>query len=492
MARRRLSSLDGSFLRVESAVAHMHVAWKGRFRPAPGRPVTLDVLRASVAARVAGAERFRQRLAFPPGGLAEPVWVDDERFDVEHHVVALADPAVALPRARFDELCDLTLSEPLDRTRPLWRIHLAPTLDDGSVGLVMKAHHAMVDGKSAVELALLLLDLDPDAPVPDLLPWQPRPAPSGARLALEALAERSAEPLRLSFGIARTAANPARSARLAGTLRRAALAVGEDMLRPAPASYVNAPIGPRRTLVGHAVPIDQLLAVKREHEATLNDVALTVVAGALRELAHASGRVPRPLKVMVPVSVRGADEAASLGNRISFVFIELPVHLQRPLDRLAAVKRATTTFKRDGRASGGEVVLNALGMLPAPLKGPAAKLAASPRMYNLTVSNVPGPRVPVYLLGAELIEAFPVIPLPEDHALSIGMFSYRDKLCFGGYADPGALPSVAALPEALAESLDALLRDGQRLLHARVERADEEPLARRAQGADERALELRR
>jgi WS/DGAT/MGAT family acyltransferase len=368
-----------------------------------------------------------------------------------------------LPRRRFDELCDLTLSEPLDRTRPLWRIHLAPALDDGSTGLVMKAHHAMVDGKSAVELALLLLDLDPDAAPPEPLPWRPRPAPSGTRLALEALAERTAEPLRLSFGLARTAANPARSARLAGTLRRAALAVGEDMLRPAPASYVNAPIGPRRTLVGYSAPLDGMLEVKRAHDATLNDVALTVVAGALRELAHASGRVPRPLKVMVPVSLRAADDAASLGNRISFVFIELPVHLHRPLDRLAAIKAATTAFKESGRASGGEVVLSALGMLPEPLKDRAAKLAASPRMYNLTVSNVPGPRVPVYLLGAELIEAFPVIPLSEKHAISIGMFSYRDHLCFGGYADPGALPSIDALPGALSAAVRELCgRAGRR------------------------------
>jgi diacylglycerol O-acyltransferase len=465
-ARPRLSALDGSFLRVESPVAHMHVAWKGRFRPAPGGragSISLDALRASVSARLANAERFRQRLAFPPGGFAEPVWVDDERFDVEHHVVALADPAAVLPRQRFDELCDLTLSEPLDRTRPLWRIYLAPALEDGTTGLVMKAHHAMVDGKSAVELALLLLDVDPDAAPPAPLPWKPRPAPSGARLALEALAERSAEPLRLSFGLARTAANPARSARLAGTLRRAALAVGEDMLRPAPASYVNAKIGPRRRLVGYTTPLEGMLEVKRAQDATLNDVALTVVAGALRELAHASGRVPRALKVMVPVSMRTTDEAASLGNRISFVFVELPVDLHRPLDRLAAVKEATKAFKRDGRASGGEVVMSALGMLPEPLKDRAAKLASSPRMYNLTVSNVPGPRVPVYLLGAELIEAYPVIPLPEGHALSIGMFSYRDRLCFGAYADPSALPAVNALPGALSASvLELCGRAGRR------------------------------
>lgn len=451
MARTRLSPLDASFLRVETPTAHMHVAWKGRFRPRPGgRPVTLEALRASVGARLRHAERFRQRLAYPPGGLAEPVWVDDERFSVEDHVVALGDPGEPLGRARFDELSDLVLSQPLDRTRALWRVHLAPRLEDGTVGVVMKVHHAMVDGKSAVELALLLLDADPAAPVPEVQDWNPRPSPGATRLALEAMAERSAESLRMAGGLARTAASPAR---LAGTLRRAALSVGEDVLRPAPASYVNAPIGARRTLVGHATDLGPLLEVKARHQATLNDVALTVVAGALRQLAHGRGEIPRAMKVMVPVSVRERDEAASLGNRISFVFVDLPVNLHRPLERLETVKAATSAFKRDGRAGGGEALLAALGMLPEPLKDLAARLAASPRVYNLTVSNVPGPRFPVYLLGAELVEAFPVIPLPEGHALSVGIFSYRDILCFSGYADPGALPEVGALPAALNASV---------------------------------------
>lgn len=454
MARPRLSPLDASFLRVETPTAHMHIAWKGRFRPRPGsRPVTLEALRASVGARLRHAERFRQRLAYPPGGLAEPVWVDDERFSVDEHVVALGEPGEPLGRARFDELVDIVLSQPLDRTRALWRVHLAPRLEDGTVGVVMKVHHAMVDGKSAVELALLLLDADPDAPVPAAQDWSPRPSPGATRLALEAMAERSAESLRVAGGLARTAASPARSARLAGTLRRAALSVGEDLLRPAPASYVNVPIGARRTLVGHATDLRALLEVKARHEATLNDVALTIVAGALRRLAHGRSEIPRAMKVMVPVDVREREEAASLGNRVSFVFVELPVNLHRPLERLEAIKAATRAFKRDGRADGSEAILTALGTLPEPLKDRAARLAASPRTYNLTVSNVPGPRFPVYLLGAELVEAFPVIPLPDGHALSIGIFSHCDTLYFSGYADPGALPEVGALPAALHASV---------------------------------------
>ena len=163
-SRARLSTLDASFFRIETASAHMHVAWKGRFAPRPdGRPITIEALRASVSARLRYAERFRQRVAFPPAGFGEPVWVDDEQFHIAAHVVAMSDPEEVLPRARFDELADICLSTPLDRSRALWRIELAPKLDDGTIGLVMKIHHAMVDGKSAVELALLLLDVSEDA-----------------------------------------------------------------------------------------------------------------------------------------------------------------------------------------------------------------------------------------------------------------------------------------------------------------------------------------
>jgi WS/DGAT/MGAT family acyltransferase len=465
MPRSRLTTLDGSFLRVETASAHMHVGWKGTFSPrADGSGVTLAALRRAIAGRLRHAERFRQRLAFPPAGLGEPVWVDDEAFDLRRHVVAMAEADEVLPRSRFDELCDLTLSRGLDRRRPLWRIELAPRLADGSVGLLMQVHHAMVDGRSAVELALVLLDLDPDAEAPEQEErWAPERAPGATTLALEALADRGAESLRTVRGAARLAGSPARGLRLADTLRRAAMAVGEELVRPAPSSYVNCPIGPRRTLVHHTTALGPLLAARGacgpgRPRATLNDVALCVVAGALRDLSMRAGRTPEALRVMVPVSTRRPDEALGLGNRISFVFVELPVHLHRPADRLTAIVDATRRAKAEDRAGGGDLVLGALGVLPDPLKDRAARLAASPRLYNLTVSNVPGPRVPVYLLGCELREAAPVVPLPERHALSVGMFSYRDRLTFGIYADPTALPQVAAMPAALGVAVRDLRR----------------------------------
>jgi diacylglycerol O-acyltransferase / wax synthase len=382
------------------------------------------------------------------------VWVDTEHFDIRRHVLALDEGP--LSQTRFDALSDTVLSRPLDRMHPLWEIHLAPRLEDGTVGLLMKIHHALVDGKSALAVALLLLDLDPQAPeppAPDLRHAGSRPG--AARLAVDALVDSGTEPLRALGRAARAAGSPRG---LGGTLRRAAMAVGEDIARPAPSSFLNDPIGPRRTLVGHTLPVGELLTVKRAREASLNDVALAVVAGALRELALLRHVVPAPLKVMVPVSRRGAGEEAAMGNRIAFVFITLPVNVSDPLARLAAIRAETAAFKETGRAGGGEALLQGLGLLPLALQGPLARFAASPRMYNLVVSNVPGPRMPVYLLGAECVEVLPAIPLSDGHALSVGVFSLRDSLCFGAYADPEALPQARELPGAIAAAAADLIQ----------------------------------
>jgi WS/DGAT/MGAT family acyltransferase len=451
----RLTPLDASFLHTETASAHMHVAWRGRFRPDPARPpITLARVQAQVASRLDSAPRFRQRLAFPPGGFAHPVWVDAEHFDIRRHVVALDEQP--LSQERFDALSDTVLSRPLDRRHALWEIHLAPRLEDGTVGLLMKIHHALVDGKSALAVALLLLDLDPEAPEPAAPdPRQAGPGPGAARLAMHALVDSGTEPLRALGRAARAAGSPTR---LGGTLRRAAMAVGEDVARPAPSSFLNEPIGPRRTLVGHSLPVGDLLEVKHARGVSLNDVALAVVAGALRELALLRHVVPAPLKVMVPVSRREAGEEAAMGNRIAFVFIPLPVNVSDPLARLEAIRAETAAFKGSDRAGGGEALLQGLGLLPLPLQAPLARFAASPRMYNLVISNVPGPRMPVYLLGAECIEVLPAIPLSGGHALSVGVFSLRDRLCFGAYADPEALPQARELPGAIGAAADALIR----------------------------------
>jgi WS/DGAT/MGAT family acyltransferase len=436
----------------------MHVAWTGVFDPHAERPrPTLTALRTSVAARLRHVPRFRQRLAFPPLAVAEPCWVDDPDFDIARHVVSLAPGPLA--HERFRALADELLSTPLDRSRPLWQIALAPELQDGRAGIVCRIHHALVDGKSAVELALLLLDASPDEEPGEPDAWEPAAAPGTARLALDALVDNAGGSLRAAGGLARLARSPRRSAgRIGDTLRRTALAVEADLMRPAPASFVNPPIGPRRTLARCRVPLGQLLAIRGASQTTLNDVCLAAVAGAMRELALSRRELPGPLKAMVPVSVRAEQDRAALGNRISFAFVELPAQMRSPAARLASVHEQTSAFKQDARPAGTEMLLGALGMLPAVLKDAAARAAASPRVYNLTVSNVPGPRFPVYMLGAELAEVHPVVPIPEGHALSIGIFTYRDSAFFGLYADPEALPDVERLPSALNAAILGLDR----------------------------------
>ena len=445
----RLSPLDASFLHVETPSAHMHVAWKARFEPDPARPpITIERVRALVASRLAHVPRLRQRLAFPPGGFGPPVWVDDAGFRIDRHVLALGPDDEPLSRRRFDSMVDGVLSVPLERGRPLWEIHVAPWLEDGGAGVVMKAHHAMVDGVSGVALAMLILDVDPDAtPAEAPRRWMPQSPPSRGRMALESLADAGMTPVRTAGRIART-----------GGLRSLPRALAEDVLSPAPSSYLNSALTPRRTVVGHSTDLEPMLAARLAHGVTLNDVALAVVAGALRQVALCRGVMPAPLKAMVPVTRRPQGEAASLGNRIAFVSVTLPVNERRPLRRLESIREQTAAFKAGERALGGEVILGALGMLPPPAQARAARLAASPRAYNLVVSNVPGPRVPVYLLGARAVEAYPVVPLSDRHALSVGIFTLHDRLCFGGYADPQALPQVDQLPSALSTSVLEILQ----------------------------------
>jgi len=288
----RLSSLDGSFLRVETENAHMHVAWCALLRPPEGgRSPDLDELRRSVAARLQRTPRFRRRLRFPPPAMGEPFWVDDQAFDVDRHVVHLCDPDDRPDSRRLSALCDRALSQPLDRDRPLWKVYLAPRLRDGRAAMVAKIHHALVDGRSAVEVALLLFDVAPGADPNPVARWRPEPEPGTARLALDALTHSAVDSLRAARGVARMVGAPrAGGTRIYDSVRRAALTVGDDLLRPAPASYLNVPIGPRRTLVCHRAALDRVLAVKRAAGVTVNDVCLAMVAGALRETALARGQ----------------------------------------------------------------------------------------------------------------------------------------------------------------------------------------------------------
>jgi diacylglycerol O-acyltransferase / wax synthase len=450
MSTSRLSALDASFLAVESPCAHMHVGWAAVFEPPADRAApTFAECRDHIAARLNQAPRFRQVLSPPPLGVGAPIWVDDPSFDVVRHVT----------RSRARELTgaiDWFVSKPLRRDRPLWHVSVADQLADGRFAVIGKAHHCMVDGIAAVELASLLVDADPDPPAPEPDGWVPRPAPGGAARFADAVVEAARRQLDLAAIPARIARSPRLAVALAERAERAARAV-VDAARPARGSSLNRPISAARHLARLDRPIDDLVQIKRAFGVTLNDVVLAVCAGGVRELLRGHGERPIRLKTMVPVNVRGEAPSGELGNQISFMFVDLPCDEPDPLRRLRELHMATAERKRAREPEGAADVMRSLGFVPGPVQRVISRLVASPRAFNLTVSNIPGPSEPLYMLGSRLVEAYPVVPIADGHAVSIGVTTVGDGAYFGLYADPEALPDADALAAAIDRAIDELL-----------------------------------
>jgi WS/DGAT/MGAT family acyltransferase len=454
---RRLSALDSFFLQLESTSAHMHVGWSAICSPSSeGERPTIEALRARADSRLGWVPRARQRVLLPPLGLGEPQWVDDERFDIATHVVALSDLEETVSLRRFAQLRDALLSEPLDRSRPLWQIALIPRLEDGRSAVLGRVHHAMADGTAALLVATLVLDGDTDEPAPLPVRWRAKPAPSMVSRALDPLVLGAGRATRAAGGLTRAALRPRSSARsaigAAGRIQRALVA---DFLPGAPETELSSQLGPRRTLVSYRASLADLQACRGDGVATLNDVGLAVVAGALRALVLQRGDTPEQLKTMIPVDMRRGDERGAMGNHIAMVAAWLPLQHPVPAQRLDLVRSETERFKRAGRPAGTQAVLTASGLLPFAMRGALIR-AISTRAFNLTVSNVRGPSEALAVLGARIDEIYPVVPIAEQSTLSIGMLSYAGYMHFGVFADPEALPDVVDLPDLLAREVRAL------------------------------------
>jgi diacylglycerol O-acyltransferase / wax synthase len=447
----RLSALDDSFLAVENASAHMHVGWAAAFRQREaGHTPRFTELRDHIASRLCRAPRFRQRLASVPFGLNAPIWVDDAHFDIERHV--LRSTATSL-----GELADSCMSTQLRRDRPLWQICIADRLEDGRIGLVGKVHHCMVDGIAAVELASLLLDPTPDPPAEDSDGWRPEQPPGPVRRLLTGLVDLVKEEASLAKIPARIARSPALvgdALRAAGSARQA---LAESLRPSAPQQPLNQPITGSRHLAWFSRPLEDLRRVGRPLGASVNDVLLGATSGGVRRYLLSRGQEPAPLKTMVPVNVRDGGREADLGNRISFVFIDLPCDEPDPLRRLQNVRLQMIDRKEAGVPEGGDAALAAVKYLPRLAQHALSRRIASPKTFNLTVSNIPGPREPMYMLGCELEAAYPVVPIADKHALSIGMTTIRDQACFGLYAASEPLPDSDDLAGAVDVSIDELL-----------------------------------
>jgi WS/DGAT/MGAT family acyltransferase len=445
----RLSPLDEAFLRIESEAAHMHVGWT---LLAEGAAPDIEELRAHVGARLELLPRFRRRAL--SSVLHDPMWVDHDEFDISYHVTRMSFPRPA-ELSELRALAGALLSERLDRRHPLWRLHLVDGLCDGGFAIIGRAHHALVDGISAVEVAQLLFDIDPCARATEPAAWKPSQTPPLTSRALATVADRT-RLARMAGSLAlRTFANPAVVAEGAAAVRRFASALA-PVATAAPRTSLNHAIGPRRAVAFAELSLPTAKTVARRRGATVGDVVLATAALALGRVLRRAGESHPWLRTMVPVNTRPRDAGAELGNRISFVFVELPVGERRPCAALDEVARQMGTQKRSGNAGSFDGVLRMARFAPLPLRDLIAWLATRPQTFNAVVSNIPGPRQPLFMLGRPLRAAYPAVPLARGHGLSVGVLSYRDVLHVGLYADPGVVPDVEEVAHDFRRSFDAL------------------------------------
>jgi diacylglycerol O-acyltransferase / wax synthase len=447
----RLTGLDASFLALERAGAHMHV---GSVLVFDGPSPDYAEFVAAIESRLHLVPRYRQKLAFPPSGLGRPVWVDDPHFNAGYHVRNTALP----PPAGQDELEALAgrvFSQQLDRSKPLWEIWLVERVDDDAFALVCKTHHALVDGISGVDIMAVLFDLEPEPPAREPAPpWYPRPEPSAAALLGDAASGLASAPAELARAAAGAVASP-------GTALNAltgALGMVRAGLGGAPPSPLNVRIGPHRRFTWVEADLDRFKAIKDALGGTVNDVVLTVVAGALRGLLLRRGRDPGglELRAMVPVSVRSEAQRGALGNRVSAMYAPLPVGVEDPLERFRAIHATMGDLKASSQAVGAEVLTQLAGFAAPTILDQAARLQGMQRLYNLTVTNVPGPQFPLYMLGRRLRGFYPKVPLTLNTALGIAIMSYDGHLDFGLLGDYDAMPDLHELAGDLSAAIDEL------------------------------------
>jgi diacylglycerol O-acyltransferase / wax synthase len=439
----RLSGLDAAFLDLDSPHAPLHVGWTIRVA---GRPPSLSALRRHIEGRLEHVPRFRRRVVRPRLGLGDAHWADDPGFDVARHVHAVTLAAPAGTRELRD-LAGALLSQPLDPCHPLWRIYLVGGLRAGGWAVIGQAHHALVDGIAAIEVAMLLFDAAGHPPMraANGNGWSPRPLPSTRASAAAFARDRVTGATR----VARTAAaTVARGADLPAAVRQLAA--------PAPATGLDRSATRRRAVAFAEVPLEAVRAAGRRHNATINDVLLAAATLAIGRALRRRGERPGIVKVLVPVNVRNGSDPGALGNRISFVTVELPVGTADQVEVLRAVRTQTRARKAGGAAAPLHTLAEVADLLPGGARRIVARTAARAASFNAVVSNVPGPPVDIEILGRRVTAIFPAVPFLHGHALSIGALSYRGRLHCGIYADATVVPDSADLARDLASAFVGL------------------------------------
>ncbi len=392
-----------------------------------------------------------------------PLWADDVNFNLTYHIrhTALPEPG---GEAQLKQLAGRIFSQQLDRSKPLWELWLAQNLERNRFAIMTKTHHAMVDGVSGVDIGTVLFDLEREPPPTKLEDdWVPQPEPGTTELVARGVADLVAAPVKLAERAVDVIRNPETTARKAVEALEGVGEIVSAFADPAPDVPLNEEIGPHRRYVWTRSELDTFKGIKNALGGTVNDVVLAVVTGALRTWLHGRGMRTEGLEMraLVPVSIRHEDERGDLGNRIALMRGPLPVYIEDPVRRLRTISDAMAGLKRSKQALGAEVISRFNDFAPPTLLAQASRINFSTRLFNLIVTNVPGPQLPLYVLGKELEEVYPVAFLPQNHSLAVAIMSYNGKVGFGLLADYDRMEDVEVVSNGL-ERIAGRARGGGR------------------------------
>jgi WS/DGAT/MGAT family acyltransferase len=459
----RLSPLDASFLHIEDGVSHMHIASVAIFEGPP--PPFADVVEM-VSAKLDLVPRYRQKVRFVPFQLGRPVWVDDVHFNIEYHLRHTALPSPG-GESELRKLVGRVMAQPLDRSKPLWEIWVVEGLDEGRWAVLAKTHHALVDGVSGTDLLAVIMDLSPDAARPEHpSEWTPHAEPSGTELVVEAIENMVRSPYEQLRAVRAQTRWLRQTAAYAGEVASGVFALS-GLVRPTPVSSLNGPLGPHRRYAWATTTVEDIRAVRKEHGGSFNDVVLACITNGFRELLLARDEdVERVVRTLVPVSVRARDDSGkAIGdgtyeNKVSAMFAELPVEIEDPSVRLAAITDQMKDLKESKQALAGEALTSMSGFAPPMLLALGMRIAtrAAQRNVNTVTTNVPGPQFPLFAAGRRMLRAFPYVPLAGQVRLGIAIFSYDGEVNFGITGDYDTTPDIDVLAHGIEDGMAQLLK----------------------------------
>lgn len=456
----RLSPLDATFLHIEDGVNHMHIASCALFAgPAPAYADLVELFRGKLPL----IPRYRQKVRFVPGGIGRPVWVDDPHFRIDYHVRHTALP----PPGTDDDLRSLMsrlMSQQLDRHRPLWEAWMVEGLADGSWALISKVHHCMVDGIAGTDLMAVILDVSPAGSPPVADGWEPAPEPSDADLLRNAIADTLVSPAEMLRWARSSLRTPRKMIEATGEMLQGVKTFGPRLLVPNAPLSIEGTIGPHRRWTWARASLADVKTVRKALGGTVNDVVLAAITAGFRDLLlsrgeHFDGAV---IRTLVPVSVRASGDHTS-NNQVSAMIAELPIGLADPIERLHSIHGQMAELKDTHQALAAGALVGLAGFAPPLLVSTGLRTAITvmrrlpQRSVNTVTTNVPGPQLPLYACGREMLEYLPFVPITQGVRTGIAIMSYNHKVAFGVTGDWDSVPDLAVLADGIEAGIQELL-----------------------------------